>query len=75
MTAIEAFELLPLSEKTLIRYGFKIGRLHLMNNLGHPCLYTIFDSEENKEIGIVEYYRGRKSCLVEKHETPIIKKN
>ncbi len=63
MTALKAFELLPLSEKTVIRHRFVIGSLLLMNNCGFACLYRIFDRSINKEIGIVQYYKGRKLCL------------
>lgn len=66
MTDLEAFERLPLSEQTIIRHKLRIGNLHLRNNLGHPCLYVIFDETEKKEIGIVQYYKGRKLCLRER---------
>ena len=63
MTAIKAFETLPLSEKTVIRHRFQFGSLVLRNNLRHPCLYSIFDRSVNRQIGIVQYYKGRKLCL------------
>lgn len=66
MTIEQAFERLPLSEKTIIRHRFVLGNLVLRNNLGHPCLYSIFDKGENKELGIIQYYQGRKLCLREK---------
>ena len=65
MNELEAFETLPLSERTILRHRFQIGNLRLINNLGHPCLYAIFDRDENREIGIVQYYKGRKLCLRE----------
>ena len=60
MKILEAFEKLPLSERTIIRHRFDWGKLRLMNNRSHPCEYTIFDRDENKEIGMVKYYKGRK---------------
>jgi len=65
MTDLQAFEKLPLSEKTIIKHKFQFGNLILRNNLGFPCLYSIFDRNENKEIGIIQYYAGRKLCLRE----------
>ena len=65
MTGLKAFEILPKSEHTVIKHHFQIGNLRLINNLGYPCLYAIFDKDENKEIGIVQYYKGAKLCLRE----------
>lgn len=65
MTIEQAFKILPLSERTIIKHRWVIGDLVLRNNLGHPCLYSIFDKGENKELGIIQYYMGRKLCLRE----------
>ncbi len=61
MTMLEAYQILPKSEKTLIKHRFRIQGLTLRNTLGSPCLYTV--TEGGHEIGIVQYYGGKKlSC-------------
>lgn len=61
MTILEAFEILPKSDKTIVRHRFRIGDLILRNCLGSPCDYLV--CEFGKVLGAVRYYRGRKlSC-------------
>ena len=60
MTITEAFELLPLSEKTLLKRIVKnILPFVLLNDGGHPCEYY-FKTKEGVDCGMVKYYKGRK---------------
>lgn len=59
----EIYDLLPLSEKTLLRrLRYKIYPFKLKNDRGYPCDYFIYD-ENDEPTGVVVYYRGRKLCL------------
>jgi hypothetical protein len=66
MTILEAYKILPLSEKTVIRYRFRWKGLVLRNNLGFPCDYTI--TENGHELGMIKYYKGRKLAAYARKE-------
>lgn len=57
----EIFEILPLTERTLLKrieknaYDFA-----LHNDTPHPCLYRV--EVDGQEIGAIQYYNGRKLC-------------
>ncbi len=67
MTITEAFDMLPLTEKTLSKRIAK-GLLPfvLKNDGGHPCEYY-FKNEQGDDCGMVKYYRGRKLTFYEIH--------
>ena len=55
-----AFDLLPLSEKTLLKRIRKdLLPFVLKNDGGHPCEYYLKD-ENGEDLGMIKYYRGRK---------------
>lgn len=58
MTIERLFELCPLSEKTLTKWGYRVNGFMLLNDMGHPCEYRCV-SLGGHEIGIVKYYKGR----------------
>jgi len=61
MTILEAYQILPKTEKTVIKHRFRIHGLTLRNNLGSPCHYMV--TENGHELGVVQYYGGKKlSC-------------
>ena len=64
-TPIEKFfELVPKSEKTIVRHKFVFGGWTFLNDLGEPCLYRIVATNDHSVcLGAIKYYRGRKlSC-------------
>jgi len=60
MTPEEIYDMLPLSERTLLKrykgYPFRIA-----NDRGEPCAWYIY--EDDKPIAVVHYYKGRKLVL------------
>ncbi|KKN22351.1 hypothetical protein LCGC14_0916170 [marine sediment metagenome] len=60
MTIQELYDLLPLSERTLLRrIAAKKLPAVLANDGGHPCEYYIKNSK-GEDCGMVKYYKGRK---------------
>ena len=68
-TVEEIFDLLPLSERILLKYwkngiytSLKTGcKISLSNDGGHPCEWMLKDDNGN-DFGMVKYYKGRKLC-------------
>jgi len=48
----------PKSEQTVKRHNYKLGDLSLKNDMGYACTYRIVQ-QDGKELGTVQYYRGR----------------
>ncbi len=71
MDIITAFDMLPLSEKTLLK-RIRKGLLpfSLKNDGGHPCEYYLKD-DNGEDIGMVKYYRGRKLTCYKICHSPI----
>lgn len=66
MTLLEAFDVLPKSESTLLKWSSN-GKLsfQVLNDTEYgPCMYRIVVSGE--ELGAVKYYGGRKLACYEK---------
>ena len=63
MSITEAFELLPLSEKTLLKRIAK-NKLpfFLFNDGDHPCEYY-FKTSTGHDCAMVKYYKGRKLSI------------
>ena len=59
MTITEAYEMLPLSERTLLKWILK-NKLpfYLFNDGGHPCEYYI-KNKAGEDCAMVKYYKGR----------------
>jgi len=70
----DVYDMLPLTNKTLTKQIAK-GSLPfvLKNDGGHPCEYYLKD-ENNEDIGMVKYYRGRKICCYAVHTKTKTKK-
>ena len=59
MTIEQAFDLLPLTEKTLLkRISKRILPFILKNDGGHPCEWY-FKNKDGDDCGMVKYYKGR----------------
>lgn len=71
MDIITAYDMLPLSEKTLLK-RIRKGLLpfFLKNDGGHPCEYYLKD-DNGEDIGMVKYYRGRKLACYKMCHSPI----
>ena len=68
LTLQEVFDLLPKSERTLLRYLRRQGHYgdhKFLNDMGHPCEYRIIGPLGN-ELGMVKYYQGRLLSCYEK---------